>query len=124
MEITIGKEFKFDAAHHLPLHKGKCAHLHGHTYTMTVELKGQVDERTGMLVDFYDLNRVVSVILDEVDHKNLNDLYDQTTVEYLTHSFAGVLLKAFPKCSSVSVQLREGTGGYARASLSKERLQS
>jgi len=114
MYITIGREFKFDAGHRLPLHEGKCAQVHGHTYTMLVELSGEVDKKTGMLVDFYDLKRVVEVVLDEVDHKYLNDIYEVTTVEYLSHTFACIIARAFPRCE-VSVQLQEGLGGYARA---------
>lgn len=29
--ISVTKIFKFDAAHFLPEHKGKCADIHGHT---------------------------------------------------------------------------------------------
>lgn len=116
MRSTIGREFKFDAAHFLPEHKGQCRNLHGHTYTGIVELSGEVDEKTGMLVDFFELKKAIEYILEEVDHKCLNDIYAQTTVEYLSHTFCGVVAQAFPKCD-VMVQIQEGTGGYARASM-------
>ena len=34
--ISVTKIFKFDAAHFLPEHSGKCADLHGHTYRLEV----------------------------------------------------------------------------------------
>lgn len=121
MQVTIGREFKFEAAHHLPLHKGKCANLHGHTYTMLVELTGEVDERTGMLLDFYDLKRVVEVVVDRCDHHDLNNIFSFTpTVELLVGYFVITLARAFPQCDLVTVQLQEGTGGYARATIRKE----
>ena len=114
MIVTIGKEFKFDAAHYLPNHKGKCQFTHGHTYSVVVELTGEVDPDTNMVVDFYDLGKVVSELLEEVDHKLLNHKFAITTVEFLSYHFAHQIGRAFPRCS-VSVQMQEGTGGYARS---------
>ena len=37
--MIIGKTFTFEAAHWLPHHPGKCWKLHGHTWTVEVELK-------------------------------------------------------------------------------------
>lgn len=46
---------------------------HGHNYDLEVTVKGQPAERTGMVVDIYALDEVVKrVVLDKVDHKNLN----------------------------------------------------
>lgn len=46
---------------------------HGHNYELEVTVKGQPDERLGMVVDIYELDQIVQrVILDRVDHKNLN----------------------------------------------------
>lgn len=46
---------------------------HGHNYELEVTVKGQPDPRLGMVVDIYELDQVVRrVVLDRVDHKNLN----------------------------------------------------
>lgn len=116
MTITIGKEFHFDAAHRIPDHKGKCRFLHGHTYRLVVELTGEPDVVTHLLVDFYDLKEVVDVILENSDHDFLNNKYPVTTVEFLCQDFAQVMSKAFPHLG-VTIQLQEGMGGYARCSL-------
>jgi len=79
-KVSIRKEFEFHAAHHLPNHQGKCANLHGHTYKLFVTLKdGIINEPNhpaeGMVVDFGDLKKVVnSLIIDYVDHQNLDDI--------------------------------------------------
>jgi 6-pyruvoyltetrahydropterin/6-carboxytetrahydropterin synthase len=46
---------------------------HGHNYELEVTVKGVPDARLGMVVDLYALDQVVKrVILERVDHKNLN----------------------------------------------------
>jgi 6-pyruvoyltetrahydropterin/6-carboxytetrahydropterin synthase len=73
--ITVVKEFTFDAAHYLPDHRGKCKHLHGHTYKLQVGIQGDVDRKTGMVVDFGDLSAVVKeAILEHLDHAYLNEV--------------------------------------------------
>lgn len=76
MQIKIGKEFTFAAAHQLPNHLGKCAHVHGHNYKVQVWLKGDMLEREsrhpseGMLEDFAELTEWAAVI-EALDHKTL-----------------------------------------------------
>jgi 6-pyruvoyltetrahydropterin/6-carboxytetrahydropterin synthase len=54
---------------------GKCArpHGHGHNYHLEVTVKGQIDSRTGMIVDLSALNQAVeSHVLEQFDHTFLN----------------------------------------------------
>ncbi|NES98612.1 MAG: 6-carboxytetrahydropterin synthase QueD, partial [Desertifilum sp. SIO1I2] len=37
-EWIIYKEFRFEAAHHLPHHDGKCRRLHGHSWVGRVQV--------------------------------------------------------------------------------------
>lgn len=71
----IGKTFKFEAAHNLPDHDGKCATLHGHSYEVEVvlesaELLGN-SAKDGMLLDFGDLKDAVAPLIDLLDHNGL-----------------------------------------------------
>jgi 6-pyruvoyltetrahydropterin/6-carboxytetrahydropterin synthase len=46
---------------------------HGHNYGLEVTVKGEVDPRTGYVVDLKRLKRVVEQeVLKDVDHANLN----------------------------------------------------
>lgn len=81
MRATLRKRWTFDAAHHLPSHAGKCQRLHGHTYTVEVEVAGPIrNDRAhagtsthGMVVDFADLSAIWKRDLEPVlDHQNLN----------------------------------------------------
>lgn len=72
--MEIVKEFKFHMAHRLPLHKGKCRMLHGHTYKLVVHLEGEVEgyintEGSGMVMDFGDVRHEIErIVLDRLDH--------------------------------------------------------
>jgi 6-pyruvoyltetrahydropterin/6-carboxytetrahydropterin synthase len=54
---------------------GLCArpNYHGHTYTSSVTVDGEVDPLTGMVMDLGDLDRVLQVeVVDRFDHRNIN----------------------------------------------------
>ena len=69
--FSVEKELTFEAAHHLPNHKGKCKNIHGHTYQVIVEVEASNLNEEGMVVDFGDIK---SIIKEKFDHKYLNDL--------------------------------------------------
>ncbi|WP_017624716.1 6-pyruvoyl trahydropterin synthase family protein [Nocardiopsis chromatogenes] len=79
MATTIGKTFTFAAAHYLsnlpPGHK--CARLHGHTYTVTVELTADDLIEPGFVTDFGDLAPFYEYLKVHLDHRLLNDVLDQ-----------------------------------------------
>lgn len=74
----LSKQFRFEAAHQLPDHDGKCKRLHGHSWVGYVEVSGarlhESGSKSGMLVDFADLKSIISDMVDEyLDHHFLND---------------------------------------------------
>lgn len=71
MDLTLYTEGYFDAAHYIKDHAGKCAALHGHTWKVSVWVRGtdaQLDG-TGILWDFGRIKEITG----EFDHKTLND---------------------------------------------------
>lgn len=81
--LTVGTHFS--AAHRLALDHlsyeencriyGKCArpHGHGHNYHLDVTIKGDIDPRTGMIVDLVTLEQTIKdVIVEPFDHTFLN----------------------------------------------------
>ena len=76
--MEMFKDFTFDAAHLLPnVPPGhKCARLHGHTFNVTVEVQGPVDDRSGWIMDFGELKAIAGCVIDELDHRYLNELPD------------------------------------------------
>lgn len=53
---------------------GRCYNppAHGHNYLLEVAVFGEIDPKTGMVVNLFDLKRVLLAVLEEFDHKNLN----------------------------------------------------
>ncbi len=73
---SVVKEFRFEAAHRLEGHEGKCRRLHGHSYRLEVELAVSVLQRKGpargMVVDFDTLTQNVQHnVINRWDHKFL-----------------------------------------------------
>lgn len=101
--ITVGKEFRFEAAHSLPhLPEGhKCRNLHGHSYRFRVEIEGKVDER-GFVIDYAEIKAAVQPIVDKLDHQNLNDLFAQaTTAENLAEWLFRQVEDKLGRCSRI-----------------------
>jgi 6-pyruvoyltetrahydropterin/6-carboxytetrahydropterin synthase len=88
----ITKMFRFEAAHQLPEHQGKCARLHGHSYRLEIALRGPIKQAPtqsdhGMVMDFSHLSNLVrEVIIQRLDHHDLNEITGiYTTAENLAH---------------------------------------
>lgn len=83
--MQIVKQFKFESAHVLPHHAGKCARLHGHSYRLDVALRGPLQTAgpaQGMVEDFDVLAEVVErEVIDALDHRHLNDIIENPTCE-------------------------------------------
>ncbi len=65
--MKIAKEFRWEMGHRLLCHKGKCFNLHGHSYKLLVEFTGNI-EPNGMVLDYFDVKKIISPIIDELDH--------------------------------------------------------
>ncbi len=83
--VYLTRRERFNAAHKLWVDAwsdeqnravfGKCANpnWHGHNYELFVTVKGQPDPVTGFVMDVKQLSQIIrEVIIDKVDHANLN----------------------------------------------------
>ncbi|MGA1414241.1 MAG: 6-pyruvoyl trahydropterin synthase family protein, partial [Candidatus Kapaibacteriota bacterium] len=82
MISRIAKEFHWEMGHRLPFHDGGCQNIHGHSYTMRVEVIGEIDPATGMVIDYFDMKSLVQPLIDTLDHSFLLDSSDQILVEF------------------------------------------
>ncbi|MDJ1134776.1 6-pyruvoyl trahydropterin synthase family protein [Streptomyces iconiensis] len=76
--FRISKDFAFSASHrldHLPSDH-QCARLHGHNYTVRLELAAPPDELTpaGFVRDYGELSDFKKWLDSELDHRHLNDV--------------------------------------------------
>ena len=85
--MQIRKHFRFEAAHVLPYHPGKCARLHGHSYRLEVAVRGPLQSEgpaRGMIADFDTIKHVVRAeVIDALDHQSLNEFLDNPTAEQI-----------------------------------------
>jgi 6-pyruvoyltetrahydropterin/6-carboxytetrahydropterin synthase len=74
--MEIFKDFRFEAAHHLPnLPDGhKCRRLHGHSFKVRIYVNGPLQSDTGWVIDFADIKKAFHPILDQLDHHYLNEI--------------------------------------------------
>ncbi|MDP2046151.1 MAG: 6-carboxytetrahydropterin synthase QueD [Deltaproteobacteria bacterium] len=65
---------QFAAAHRLENFNGKCESLHGHNWKVEVVLGGKDLNGAGLLMDFGVVKARTKEVLEEIDHKYLNEL--------------------------------------------------
>jgi 6-pyruvoyltetrahydropterin/6-carboxytetrahydropterin synthase len=71
-EVTV--EQTFAAGHALRNYHGKSEDVHGHNYRVRVTVEGEKLDSTGLLVDFLEVNRLISGAVGYLDHHFINDL--------------------------------------------------
>jgi 6-pyruvoyltetrahydropterin/6-carboxytetrahydropterin synthase len=83
--VYATRRFEFSAAHRYWRNDwsqeenerafGKCTspYGHGHNYVLDVTITGELDERTGMVMNMSELKSLVGEVLEGFDHKHLNE---------------------------------------------------
>jgi 6-pyruvoyltetrahydropterin/6-carboxytetrahydropterin synthase len=102
--LRVRRRFRFEAAHRLPRHPGKCRELHGHSYELVVEVDRPVDPESGMAVDFSDLKqRVRRAVVDRLDHRCVNDLMENPTAERMAEWIWEQLAPGLPGLTEIEL---------------------
>lgn len=70
IEVTAA----FEAAHFINGYVGKCSRLHGHNWRVTAIVRGEQVDELGMLIDFKVVKAELNRVLDDFDHRFLNEL--------------------------------------------------
>ncbi len=84
-KVAVYRKEHFNAAHRLYNNSwsdqenltvfGKCSYpnYHGHNYDLEIKVTGEVDEKTGFVMDMKKLSDLAHEhVLEKFDHKNLN----------------------------------------------------
>lgn len=116
MEVTISREFRFDAAQALTIFPEghKCRRLHGHTFKLVVQVKGEINPATGLLYDHAEIKTVVKPLLEIVDHSYLNEIpgLENPTIEMMCVWFWEKLKEQLPGLHEIA--LWETPGAWCR----------
>jgi 6-pyruvoyltetrahydropterin/6-carboxytetrahydropterin synthase len=71
-------ETSFASAHQLRGYKGKCENLHGHNWKVQAYVTADKLNEVDIAIDFHDLKKITNEIVDQLDHKFLNDVFPFT----------------------------------------------
>jgi 6-pyruvoyltetrahydropterin/6-carboxytetrahydropterin synthase len=113
--VNVTKMFTFDAAHMLPDYIGKCANLHGHTYTLIVTFDGHIFPGRTMVLDFAQIKELVQeAVIDDLDHACLNDIdwdrYGDLSCDFQTAGWE----ESQPTAENMVVAIASRIRGYMR----------
>lgn len=64
----------FSSAHHLLNYEGECENQHGHNWLVEAYVVGNKLDQSNILIDYKVLKRELKVILDYLDHQDINEL--------------------------------------------------
>lgn len=86
---TLISEASFDSAHFLSGYNGKCKNIHGHRWTIKMEIYGEKLQSEGhlrgMILDFGDIKSMLKELADYFDHSLIieKDSMRNATLNYL-----------------------------------------
>ncbi len=110
-KVAIFRKEHFNSAHRLhnpqlsdeenALLFGKCNYpnYHGHNYELTVKVVGEIDPKTGYVIDMKLLSDLIKQnVIEKFDHKNLNlDTTEFKTLNPTAENIAKVIYKILKK---------------------------
>lgn len=63
----------FSAGHHLRHYPGNCEKPHGHNWKVKILIRATRLDELGLGLDFKVLKKYVKLVIDDLDHRNLNE---------------------------------------------------
>ena len=112
--VRLTKEFNFEMAHALFGYDGPCKNVHGHSYKLSVTIKGkpmkiEKNAKFGMVMDFNELKSIVKPIIDELDHAtmlNTNSPHKKMAEKNLLFEKL-VLVNYQPTCENMLIDMAD-----------------
>lgn len=112
MKVFI--EDSFDSAHWLPnVPPGhKCGSMHGHTYRIRIEVRGEIGNESGWVIDYADVKYAWSIVKADLDHRSLNEIdgLENSTCELIAAWIANRLIPGLPGLSRIELRETERCG--------------
>ena len=90
-KLTVKSQFS--AAHFLRNYEGSCENLHGHNWIVTLTVEGKKLNSADLLIDFKELKKILKQILEELDHRLINDHPDFIEVNPSSERLAEFIFK-------------------------------
>ena len=105
--FELERSYRFEAAHYLPrvAESHPCRRLHGHSFRVDVTVTGRAGGESGWVIDFADIDAVVSPVCAHLDHQLLNDIVglENPTSEVVAGWLWERLVPGLPGLSAIRV---------------------
>jgi 6-pyruvoyltetrahydropterin/6-carboxytetrahydropterin synthase len=117
--FEISTEATFSAAHHLNCYDGPCEKVHGHNWLVRAVVRCDTLNPLGIGIDFRTLKSMLSVIIKELDHSDLNTMFEkkglnpssENCARHIYEKLEGLL--AQEPCRVARVEVTETPGNTA-----------
>jgi len=105
--FELKQHFQIESARFLP-HLPKdhpCSKMHGHSFKIVLTLVGDLDPKIGWVVDYHEITKIMKPILDQLDHKVLNEVsgLENPTSELLSKWLYEKIRVSLPQLRCISV---------------------
>ena len=107
--MIVYKKFNIESARSLPnlSDEHPCSQLHGHSFQIILKVSGELNEKTGFIIDFQEIEDIFNPIRKLLDHAYLNNIkgLENPTSENMCKYIWG---KIKPKISGlVEIEIKE-----------------
>jgi len=114
-KMIVYRSFRFHSARHLPNLNDEhiCKQTHGHTFNLTIYIKGEINNKDGFVIDFFDIDKIIANrIIPLIDHKLLNEIegLENPTSENLVKWIWNKIKSDFKGLHKLKLSEDHGTG--------------
>ena len=112
--MDVFKTFSIEAARFLPNlpDDHPCTNIHGHSFKITIIVTGDINETTGFVIDFGDIDTAFKPIFQMIDHSYLNDIegLENPSSENMCRWIWTRLGTTLPGLSQIEIKETDSTG--------------
>jgi 6-pyruvoyltetrahydropterin/6-carboxytetrahydropterin synthase len=115
----ISSETCFSAAHHLKHYHGPCEKVHGHNWAVRACVRCDTLNDLGIGIDFKTVKNALTETIEELDHTDLNELFDPLGQNPSSENLAAYIFKKMEslindeRCTMARVEVSETPGNTA-----------
>ena len=112
--MIVYKKFHIESARSLPNlpDEHPCSQVHGHSFEIILKVSGELNEKTGFIIDFQEIEDSFDPIRKLLDHAYLNNIkgLENPTSENIVIWIWNKLKPSLPVLSSLEIKESSSTG--------------
>ena len=112
--MLVYKKFNIESARSLPnvSESHPCYQLHGHSFTIIITVKGQMDKHTGFVTNFQEIENAFNPIKKILDHSFLNKIegLSNPTSENICIWIWDKIESSIPNICEIEIKETDSTG--------------